>query len=119
MQVLAVAWMDHDSGVVTLGENGIVSTWTRNVSFPLPSPSGPSFFYMISLWLILSVIFRRLRTNGNGLRSLTPAEDGSQSRKGVRAVLRLRVTELRSVSLRSVSKCGFSSKVCLVFLIMG
>ncbi|CAL1703375.1 unnamed protein product [Somion occarium] len=31
MSVLAVAWLDHDSGVVTLGDNGIVSTWTRNV----------------------------------------------------------------------------------------
>jgi len=30
MPVTAVAWMDHDSGVVTLGDNGIVSTWTRN-----------------------------------------------------------------------------------------
>ncbi|KAI0078147.1 hypothetical protein K474DRAFT_1771230 [Panus rudis PR-1116 ss-1] len=30
MPVIAVAWMEHDSGVVTLGDNGIVSTWTRN-----------------------------------------------------------------------------------------
>ncbi|THH31541.1 hypothetical protein EUX98_g2657 [Antrodiella citrinella] len=30
MQVIAVAWMDHDSGVITLGDNGILSTWTRN-----------------------------------------------------------------------------------------
>ena len=35
MQVLAVAWMDHDSGVITLGDNGILSAWTRNVSFSL------------------------------------------------------------------------------------
>ena len=33
MQVISVAWMDRDSGVVTLGENGIVSTWTRSVSY--------------------------------------------------------------------------------------
>lgn len=32
MQVTAVAWMDRDAGVVTLGDNGIVSTWTRSVS---------------------------------------------------------------------------------------
>lgn len=32
MQVTAVAWMDRDAGVITLGENGIVSTWTRSVS---------------------------------------------------------------------------------------
>ncbi|KAI0345067.1 hypothetical protein BDW22DRAFT_1370783 [Trametopsis cervina] len=30
MQVTAVAWMDRDAGVITLGENGIVSTWTRS-----------------------------------------------------------------------------------------
>ncbi|KAI0763660.1 hypothetical protein BC629DRAFT_1596860 [Irpex lacteus] len=30
MQVTAVAWMDRDAGVVTLGDNGIVSTWTRS-----------------------------------------------------------------------------------------
>ena len=32
MQITDVAWMDRDAGVVTLGENGIVSTWTRSVS---------------------------------------------------------------------------------------
>jgi adenine deaminase len=31
MQVTAVAWMDRDAGIITLGENGIVSTWTRSV----------------------------------------------------------------------------------------
>ena len=31
MQVTAVAWMERDAGVVTLGDNGIVSTWTRSV----------------------------------------------------------------------------------------
>ena len=31
MPVVAVAWLDRDSGVVTLGDNGIVSTWTRSV----------------------------------------------------------------------------------------
>lgn len=31
MPVLAAAWMEHDSGVVTLGDNGIVSNWTRSV----------------------------------------------------------------------------------------
>lgn len=43
MSVLAVAWLDHDSGVVTLGDNGIVSTWTRNVclAFLFPSFSHP------------------------------------------------------------------------------
>ncbi|TCD70598.1 hypothetical protein EIP91_002628 [Steccherinum ochraceum] len=30
MQVIAVAWMEHDSGVYTLGDNGILSSWTRN-----------------------------------------------------------------------------------------
>lgn len=32
MQITSVAWMDRDSGVVTLGENGIVSTWTRSAA---------------------------------------------------------------------------------------
>ena len=32
MQITDVAWMDRDAGVVTLGDNGIVSTWTRSVS---------------------------------------------------------------------------------------
>lgn len=32
MQIIDVAWMDRDAGIVTLGENGIVSTWTRSVS---------------------------------------------------------------------------------------
>ncbi|GJE88033.1 WD40-repeat-containing domain protein [Phanerochaete sordida] len=32
MQIASVAWMDRDSGVVTLGENGIVSTWTRSAA---------------------------------------------------------------------------------------
>ncbi len=31
MQVTAVSWMERDAGVVTMGENGIVSTWTRSV----------------------------------------------------------------------------------------
>ncbi|KAI0792740.1 hypothetical protein C8Q75DRAFT_579545 [Abortiporus biennis] len=31
MPVLAAAWLDHDAGVITLGDNGLVSTWTRNV----------------------------------------------------------------------------------------
>ncbi|KAI0093788.1 hypothetical protein BDY19DRAFT_918959 [Irpex rosettiformis] len=30
MQVTAVAWMERDAGVITLGINGIVSTWTRS-----------------------------------------------------------------------------------------
>ncbi|THG98048.1 hypothetical protein EW026_g4079 [Hermanssonia centrifuga] len=30
MQVTAVSWMERDAGVVTMGENGIVSTWTRS-----------------------------------------------------------------------------------------
>lgn len=33
MHITSVAWMDRDSGVVTLGDNGIVSTWTRSVRF--------------------------------------------------------------------------------------
>ncbi|EKM56030.1 uncharacterized protein PHACADRAFT_257049 [Phanerochaete carnosa HHB-10118-sp] len=32
MHITSVAWMDRDSGVVTLGENGIVSTWTRSAA---------------------------------------------------------------------------------------
>ena len=32
MPLIDVAWMDRDAGVVTLGENGVVSTWTRSVS---------------------------------------------------------------------------------------
>lgn len=31
--VLAVAWMEGDAGVVSLGEDGVVSKWTRTVSF--------------------------------------------------------------------------------------
>lgn len=30
--VLAVAWMDADAGVVSLGDDGIVSKWARSVS---------------------------------------------------------------------------------------
>ncbi|KAH8100194.1 WD40-repeat-containing domain protein [Cristinia sonorae] len=30
MQVIDVVWMEHDSGVITLGDNGLLSAWTRN-----------------------------------------------------------------------------------------
>lgn len=30
--VLAVAWMIDDVGVVSLGQDGLISKWTRNVS---------------------------------------------------------------------------------------
>ena len=59
MHVLAVAWMEHDSGVVTLGDNGIVSTWTRNVSITFPSFSSVSVL----------TISNRCRTSGSGQRS--------------------------------------------------
>ncbi len=29
--VVAVAWMDGDAGVVSLGDDGIVSKWTKSV----------------------------------------------------------------------------------------
>ena len=32
MPVLTVVWMERDAGVITLGDNGIVSTWTRIAS---------------------------------------------------------------------------------------
>lgn len=31
--VVTVSWMDGDTGVVSLGEDGIVSKWTRSVSW--------------------------------------------------------------------------------------
>ena len=31
MPVIAAAWMDRDAGIITLGDNGLVSTWTRSV----------------------------------------------------------------------------------------
>lgn len=31
--VVTVEWMEGDLGVVSLGEDGIVSKWTRTVSF--------------------------------------------------------------------------------------
>lgn len=30
--VVSVLWMDGDSGIISLGEDGLVSKWTRNVS---------------------------------------------------------------------------------------
>lgn len=56
MQVTAVAWQDRDAGVITLGDNGIVSTWTRSVSvfLPLYTPT------------VLTLKGFRLGTSGNG-----------------------------------------------------
>lgn len=31
-QIISVSWMDDDAGVVSLGEDGVVSKWTRIVS---------------------------------------------------------------------------------------
>ena len=60
MQVVAVAWMDHDSGVITLGDNGVLSTWTRNVRVS-------SF----KLFKLSSISLLRRGTCGNGRSSWT------------------------------------------------
>ena len=30
--LVSVLWMDGDSGIISLGEDGLVSKWTRNVN---------------------------------------------------------------------------------------
>jgi WD40 repeat protein len=41
--VVSVLWMEGDSGIISLGEDGLVSKWTRNVSNAWCISSGFTF----------------------------------------------------------------------------